>query len=340
MKLSYGKITAFLLPVSMFFALANPANAGILSFVGNFFGKNEPVKEEKTQSSQNVAVLHAALNSDPNPAKGGGDITIVGGTALLPDSGPLGTIADIEESVPTSEQISVYVVRKGDSISQIAKMFNVTPSTVMWANDLQNGLIKEGQALVILPVSGVSHAVKQGDTVASIAKKYKGDADEIFQFNNLTPGEPLAAGTIIVVPDGEGERLTSTTGIATSRARGTNGPSYAGYYIRPVVTARKSQGLHGYNGVDLAAPTGTPVIASASGDVIISRNSGWNGGYGKYVVINHGNGTQTLYAHMSEVIVGVGWHVVQGQVIGYVGNTGKSTGSHLHFEIRGAKNPF
>lgn len=331
---------SFLLPISIFFIIVSPANAGILSFVGNLFGKSESVKEEKTINSQNVAILHAALNSDPNPAKGGGDITIVGGTALLPDSGPLGTIADIEENAPTSEQISVYVVRKGDSISQIAKMFNVTPSTIVWANDLNGGLIREGQTLVILPVSGVSHTVKQGDTVASIAKKYRGDVDEILQFNGLTPGQALAAGMVILVPDGEGATLTSGTGIATSKVRGTNGPSYAGYYIRPVNVARKSQGLHGYNGVDLAAPIGTPVLASASGDVIISRDSGWNGGYGKYVVVNHSNGTQTLYAHMSEVIVGSGWHVVQGQVIGYVGNTGKSTGSHLHFEIRGAKNPF
>ncbi len=316
-------------------------NAGILSFVGNLFGKSEPVKEEKTLSSQNLAVLHAATNPDPNPAKGGGDITIVGGTALLPDSGPLGTIADIEENTPTSEQISVYVVRKGDSISQIAKMFSVTSSTIIWANDINGGIIKEGQTLVILPVSGVSHTVKQGETVASIAKKYKGDTDEIIQFNGLTPGETLAVGSTIVIPDGEGEtHTTSGTGVATNKARGTNGPSYAGYYIKPVITARKSQGLHGYNGVDLAAPTGTPVLASASGDVIVNRNSGWNGGYGKYIVINHGNGTQTLYAHLSETIVGSGWHVVQGQVIGYVGNTGKSTGSHLHFEIRGAKNPF
>ena len=104
--------------------------------------------------------------------------------------------------------------------------------------------------------------------------------------------------------------------------------------------AVKTQGLHGYNGIDLAAPTGTPVLASASGDVIVSRGYGWNGGYGNYIVIKHPNGTQTLYAHLNEVIVSSSWHVVQGQIIGYVGATGKSTGPHLHFEVRGAKNPF
>jgi murein DD-endopeptidase MepM/ murein hydrolase activator NlpD len=107
-----------------------------------------------------------------------------------------------------------------------------------------------------------------------------------------------------------------------------------------VVVARKSQGIHGYNGVDLAAPTGTQVLAAASGQVLISRFGGWNGGYGNYIVIKHSNGTQTLYAHNSANYVSVGQWVSQGDVIGLVGNTGKSTGSHLHFEVRGAKNPF
>ena len=91
--------------------------------------------------------------------------------------------------------------------------------------------------------------------------------------------------------------------------------------------------------MDLAAPTGTPILASAIGEVIISR-TGWNGGYGNYVVIAHSNGTQTVYAHNSSNIVYAGQTVVQGQVIGYVGSTGRSTGAHLHFEVRGAKNPF
>ena len=110
--------------------------------------------------------------------------------------------------------------------------------------------------------------------------------------------------------------------------------------MRPIVGGRKSQGIHGYNAVDLAAPTGTPIIASASGKVIIARSSGYNGGYGLYVVISHPNGTQTLYAHMSKVNVSVGRFVERGEIIGAVGNTGKSTGPHLHFEVRGARNPF
>ena len=125
-----------------------------------------------------------------------------------------------------------------------------------------------------------------------------------------------------------------------SRLRGAGGPNYDGYYTRPVLRAQKSQGLHGYNGIDLASYIGAPILAAAGGEVIIARDSGWNGGYGNYIVINHPNGTQTLYGHLQSLIVYPGKYVVRGEVIGYMGSTGRSTGSHLHFEVRGAKNPF
>ena len=114
-----------------------------------------------------------------------------------------------------------------------------------------------------------------------------------------------------------------------------------GYYMAPLSVYVETQGIHGYNGVDLAAKAGTPVMASAAGTVVVAKSGGYNGGYGNYVVIQHGNGSQTLYSHMSTVSTYVGATVVQGQVIGAVGSTGKSTGPHLHFEIRdGIRNPF
>jgi Membrane proteins related to metalloendopeptidases len=102
----------------------------------------------------------------------------------------------------------------------------------------------------------------------------------------------------------------------------------------------RTQGLHGNNGVELGCPIGTPVIASAGGKIVSAKSSGYNGGYGKVIIIAHENNTQTLYAHLSRVDVNVGDIVQQGDIIGLTGNTGKSTGPHLHFEIRGAKNPF
>jgi murein DD-endopeptidase MepM/ murein hydrolase activator NlpD len=218
-------------------------------------------------------------------------------------------------------------------------MFNVSINTILWANNIGKGdIIRVGQTLVILPISGIRYEVKEGDTIESIAKKWKGDPEEILQFNDLPPNHTLAAGTVIIIPDGEAP-IPASTSAPRGIYRGGSGPYYSGYYIRPVSGGRKSQGLHGWNAVDLTASCGTPIVAAASGDVLTAL-FGWNYGYGNFVTIDHPNGTQTLYAHMSSIIVGSDWHVVQGQVIGYVGLTGNTTGCHVHFEIRGAANPF
>lgn len=321
------------------------AHAGVFSFFAKTFSGSERVSEAMEASltgrnSQNVALLEAALNSDPNPSTGGAHITIVDESALMPDVGPLGTLADVERKSPKTGKISVYVVREGDSLSQIADMFGVSVNTIIWANDIKRGdLIRTGQRLIILPVSGVRYTVKENDTLGSIAKKLGGDVEEIIEFNDLGDTSTLAVGTTIVVPNGELGSPSYPRRSAQTRVRGTNAPLYAGYYARPVDGIR-TQGLHGYNAVDIGAPRGTPVIASASGNVIIAKSYGWNGGYGKYIVVAHENGTQTLYAHLSSIIVDPGSRVVKGQVIGHVGSTGNSTGPHTHFEIRGAKNPF
>jgi len=281
-----------------------------------------------------MALLQGVLNPTFNPSSGGGDIVVLGG-ALLPETGPNGD--DAGKSKPTSDQISLYIVREGDSLSQIAQMFNVSVNTIVWGNNLRGTTITPGQTLVILPVSGIRHTVKSGDTLAKIAKEYKGDLDEIVQYNDISANTVLSVGSVIIVPDGE--MVVPIVSSGSTLVKATSYPVYNGYYIKPV-NGVKSQGLHGYNAVDIAAPSGTRIVAAASGVVIISRATGWNGGYGTYVVISHNNGTQTLYSHMSADIVSVGDVVSQGQVIGYVGSTGRSTGAHLHFEVRGAKNPY
>lgn len=325
----------------MLFIIVLPlsVNAGFFSFFSDIFNSiNKNSRSTATvHNSQTIPLLRAALNTDPNPSKGGGDIIIVDDEALLSEEGPSGTLADIEEQ-EQSDQISIYVVREGDSLSQIAKMFNVSSNTIIWSNDIKRGsLIRPGQTLIILPVSGIRHTVESKDTLKSIASKYGGDLEEILQYNDLTLDSVLSVGDIVIVPDGE--IATPVYSSSNTVVRGASGPTYSGYYIPPV-NGRRSQGLHGYNAVDLAASYGAPIVASAAGQVIISRGYGWNGGYGNYIVIRHNNGTQTLYSHNSSNIVYSGQYVVQGQVIGYVGSTGKSTGAHVHFEVRGAQNPF
>lgn len=313
------------------------ASAGVLSFVADLFAKEaEAEVTASAVNSQNVNLLEAAVNLDPNPAKGGGDITVVGGMALLSENGPEGTLADIEEA--RSESISIYVVRDGDTLAAIAKMYGVTTNTIAWANDVRRGIIKPGQTLIILPISGVKHTVVKGDTLQSIVKKYKADLNEVLQFNGFEEGTKLSLGDVIIVPDGEIAPQPPVS--RPAKLRGAGGPEYSGYYMRPIIGGRRTQGLHGYNGVDLASYLGAPIFAAAAGDVIIAKSSGWNGGYGNYIVIAHQNGTQTLYSHLSSLVAYAGRKVERGEIIAYMGSTGRSTGSHLHFEVRGARNPF
>ncbi len=313
------------------------AYAGFFSVVADFFNRDDLLTAVPIANVRNMALLQAALNSDPNPSKGGGDITMVGGSALLPETGPSGTIADVTDA-PSAGAISIYVVRKGDTLSQIAKMYGVSINTIAWTNEIEGGLIREGQKLIILPISGTRHIVKAGDTIKTIAKFYKGDVTEIARYNDLAAGASLTPGQEIIVPDGE--LAAPKYVVSGSSVRGASGPDYSGYYMRPIIAGRKTQGLHGYNAIDLADAYGTPIYAAAAGTVIIAKDSGWNGGYGKYIVIQHDNGTQTLYAHATENLVVEGQWVGRGQAIALMGSTGKATGPHVHFEIRGAKNPF
>ncbi len=313
--------------------------AGLGDFLRSLFGFGDKGDAAEAKTAEKPFPF---LSSDPVPAADASPLEIVDNTSLASNIGPLGNAAEAAE-VAEKYTISTYTVRKGDTVALIAKTFGVSPQTVTWANDLKKGaVLKEGDVLVILPVSGVKHTVKRGDTIASIAKKYGGDKDDIVDFNDIALGEPLEVGSTVIVPDGEVAEPAPLPAVGRPRTqivRGS-GPELVGYFLRPIIGGRKTNGIHGYNGVDLAAPRGSIVRASAPGTVIIARASGWNGGYGKYVVVAHPNGTQTLYAHLDSLVAKVGATVAQGETVGHVGNTGKSTGPHLHFEVRGAKNPF
>lgn len=247
------------------------------------------------------------------------------------------------------DQTIIYEVKSGDTLTSVAKMFDISKDTLRWANNLKTDNIKPGVILIVPPIDGVLHEVKKGDTVQSLAKKYKADVDEVYNYNGLTPKSELAVGDMLMIPNGKiaaapaAKKVTKKAGYAkdgSSRLIDRYTTNYEGYYIRPLSGGRKTQGLHGHNGVDFGAPIGTPIMAAAGGQVIIARPSGYNGGYGEMIMIKHANGTETVYGHLSQVYVTEGQIVNQGDVIGALGNTGKSTGPHLHFEVRGAVNPF
>ena len=341
-------------------------HAGFFSFLESVSADKASanVSAVQEQTSQNMLVLTAAVNIDPlHSASDTSAYTVVSGNSLAADIGPTGTTTDTSASLNT--QISTYVVRSGDSLSSIAKIFNVSVNTIVWANDLsRNEPLAVGQTLVILPISGINHVIKKGETISGIVKRYGADQDEVLKYNDITVSTVLVPGNTIIIPDGEmgvstiPNRASGNT--STSGTRGghgvpprsqwgkpnsnpvhdANGPYYPGYFVRPIDGGYKSQGLHGHNAVDLADDAGTPIHAAADGVVIVKKVGGWNGGYGNYVVISHPNGTETLYAHASKVLVSVGDHVNQGQTIELMGQTGEATGPHLHFEIWSARNPF
>ena len=293
----------------------------------------------REHNSQTAPILQAATNLDPNPASGGADLNIIDDKALVAESGVGGGFVEIENR--KNDQISIYQVKEGDTISQIADMFEVSVNTIKWANGLDRP-IAPGDQLVILPISGIKHTVKSGGTITDIAKKYNADAKEIALFNGLSVDTQLTTGQVIIVPNVDLEVEEPKKKPSSSSGKGSQaGSGSSTWMIKPVNKGYRSQGLHGHNGIDFAAPVGTPIYAAAGGTVLIAKaDDGWNGGYGNYVVIKHSNGAQTLYAHMTDVFVSAGSSVKQGAQIGTVGNTGKSTGAHLHFEVRGAKNPF
>lgn len=262
--------------------------------------------------------------------------------------------ANIHTTIPDRPRrdIITYTVQADDTPISIAAQFGLDPSTILWGNP---GLgdnpetLQIGEVLNILPVDGALHVVAEGDTLDSIAGAYGVDPQVItgYQENAIPREGPLQAGAQVIVPGGQREYVVWTVPVppaAASASSGQTSPTagtyYAGApsvqgigtYIWPL-SGPITQGFWtGHRAVDISAVTGTPIIASDSGTVVFA---GWStAGYGYLIVLDHGNGAQTYYAHQSAFAVDLGQAVSQGQVVGYVGSTGRSTGPHLHFEIR------
>jgi murein DD-endopeptidase MepM/ murein hydrolase activator NlpD len=228
-----------------------------------------------------------------------------------------------------------YTVQSGDNVSTIADQFGVSAETIMWNNgNLEDNpdYLTVGDVLTILPVSGVYHTVVEGDTLDSIAKKYKARVEDITAYEGNYMQEPytITVGQKLIVPGGQKpyqvRHVVAWSGAVPKDAK--RGSGSFGWPVSGYITQGFSE-VH--QAVDIGVVEGTPVKAADSGYVGIVGRS--DTGYGRYVLIDHGNGFQTLYAHLSIIYVEVGQSVGKGQAIGLSGNTGKSTGPHLHFEI-------
>jgi len=277
-------------------------------------------------------------------------------------SHPLGTDTVARLPIPHTTiperpraQVITYTIRPGDNIFGVATQFGLAPETIAWSNRevLKDApwLIRPGIEIFIPPVDGAYHTVRAGETVASIAVDYEVEPAVLYnEWNDLEEEKPLREGQLLVVPGGKSEEVAWTppqpqyaTAGASQLSWGVcsgvtfTGPGANGWFILPTGSSRVS-GWYFHDprnpthiGLDYACRLGDPLYAADNGVVTIA---GWNGGYGILVELNHGNSFITRYGHFSDIVVGCGQAVYQGQLLGYCGSTGWSSGPHLHFEIR------
>jgi murein DD-endopeptidase MepM/ murein hydrolase activator NlpD len=248
-------------------------------------------------------------------------------------------------------EVVTHTVRQDETLWTIAAQYDLAPETVAWSNReaIQDApwLIQPGLQLFVLPVDGVYHTVREGETPATIADEYGVDASALYnEWNDLEEGEPLQEGLLLVVPGGQGEEIaweppqpepSQPRYSYQYSASSVAAPDANNWFILPT-GSRLVSGWYFHDprnpthiGLDYKCRQGDPLYAADNGVVTIA---GWNGGYGILVELNHGNGFTTRYGHFSQLVVGGGQTVHQGDLLGYCGTTGWSTGPHLHFEIR------
>ena len=268
----------------------------------------------------------------------------VGGAGYLVMAADGEDVADTLISNLSKGEITEYRVEEGDTVSSIARKFGVSIDTIVWENNLKSvDAIKPKQILRILPVTGMRYKVVRGETIYSIAKKFQVDAQNIidYPFNTFTNDETfaLSAGQELIIPDGikPKEVIIDTQRYIARTVAPIPGVKGEGNFMWPT-SGRITQKFYWYHqAVDIANQSSPDVVASQGGTVV---TSGWNGGgYGNFVIIDHGNGYKTLYAHLlnNSIVVSAGQRVTQGQKIGRMGSTGRSTGTHLHLEVIGPR---
>ena len=233
-----------------------------------------------------------------------------------------------------------YTVKSGDLVGTIAEDFGVSVSTILWENNLSAySIIRPGDKLSILPVSGLNHSVKKNENLGLIAKKYGVEEDKIIKYNKNINVQALQIGQKLLIPGGKKSTYTpyqpkTYTGFTAIKniVKSPDAQATAGNKMNWPTSATRITQYYSWrhHGLDIAGPIGTPLYAADSGTVELA---GWGTGYGNQIVINHGGGKKTRYAHCSKFYVKKGDKVSKGQTIAAMGSTGWSTGPHVHFEV-------
>lgn len=283
-----------------------------------------------------VGVMIAPVVAQEFPGRSVNPWEVPTTTSVLSATTELQTTTEISQK--PRDKVLEYTVQEGDTISTIAQKFGVSEETILWQNDLDSkAKIKVGQTLEILPVAGILHTVQKGDTIYSIAKKYDASEQAIvdFDYNTFVNDETfeLAVGQTIIVPDGIKPAPKQPSAAPRQRQLTPDAGTVvaSGSFVWPT-SGQITQNFSWYHSaLDIANKAAPDVLAADGGTVV---TSGWsNAGYGYYVVIDHGNGYRTLYAHMQKLYVVQGQTVGRGAAIGKMGSTGRSTGVHTHFEV-------
>lgn len=253
-----------------------------------------------------------------------------GGTAIIKQD--IAT-TDIDRRRRTKPE--EHIVQAGDTVTGIARKYDVSVNTILWENSLSAySIIRPDKKLIILPSSGLTHKVKKNDTIEKLAKTYQVETEAILEANNLLDGTVLKIEQVVFVPEGLKPKPTPSIRYYQPPTSGFVAAPQDGSFIWPTNGYRITQYFTWRHfGLDIGNRSGQPIYAAADGEVTISSQGRWNGGYGTQVVIEHGNGIKTRYAHNSYNLVSVGQKITQGQPIAAIGSTGRSSGSHLHFEI-------
>lgn len=246
---------------------------------------------------------------------------------------------------------AVHTVESGETLSLIASKYGVGVNTIMWENNIANAnSLRIGQKLMVPPVDGISYEAKSSDSLEKIAEKYEISTSAIIAQNGLesdtvTVGQklflpdakPINPPSAVVAGDYRAVSVTRGTVSSSSAVASTSAPAVGKIFIYPT-RGKITQGYHGgHYALDIGDRSMPPIWAAGGGTVIKASTGTWGGGYGNHVIIDHGNGLQTLYAHMDSVDVYEGQWVNQGDVLGIMGNTGRVygvTGIHLHWEVR------
>ncbi len=233
--------------------------------------------------------------------------------------------------------IITYTVQPNDNVWAIAQGFGLQAETVVWANpalEKSPDLLRVGQVLTILPVDGIYYTVQAGDTVEKLAKKYETSVEKItsFELNGLQEPYVLVPGQQLVIPGGRKKVVPSNYYPLTRVGPPPKGaPTGSGRFAWPTQGYLSQTYWSGHLGIDIAGRTGRPIYAADDGYVVLAGRDTW--GYGNQIVIDHGNGYLTRYAHLNTILIKAGQSVKKNQQIGTMGTTGRSTGPHLHFEV-------